>query len=90
MAQPLAQYDTDKTPLAIVDQDQFINHVNEEHQGELAMFVDAFTTKSMGEYDIASIKELCADGILLNVITTSPYKNTASAFQDNSSESNNF
>ena len=70
MAQPLAQYDIDKTPLDIADKEQFISHVNEEHQDELAMFIAAFTTKAVSEYDIASIKELYTDGILMDVTTT--------------------
>lgn len=69
MAQPLAQYDIDKTPLDMADKDQFINHVNEEHQDELAMFIKAFTTTTESEYDIASIKELYTDGILMDVTT---------------------
>lgn len=69
MAQPLAQYDIDKTPLDIADKDQFISHVNEEHQDELSMFITAFTTKAVSEYDIASIKELYTDGILIDVTT---------------------
>ena len=70
MAQPLAQYDIEKTPLDIADKDQFISHVNEEHQDELAMFINAFTTTTVNEYDIASIKELYTDGILMDVTTT--------------------
>lgn len=70
MAQPLAQYDIDKTPLYIADKDQFISHVNEEHQDELAMFINAFTSTTVSEYDIASIKELYTDGILMGVATT--------------------
>ncbi|WP_201633682.1 siderophore-interacting protein [Psychrobacter immobilis] len=69
MAQPLAQYDIDKTPLDIADKDQFISHVNEEHQDELAMFINAFTTTTVSEHDIASIKELYTDGILMGVTT---------------------
>ncbi|PKG36556.1 hypothetical protein [Psychrobacter sp. Sarcosine-3u-12] len=61
MAQPLAQYDIDKTPLDMADKDQFINYVNEEHQDELAMFINAFTTRVVSEHDIASIKELYTD-----------------------------
>ncbi|WP_025653145.1 MULTISPECIES: siderophore-interacting protein [unclassified Psychrobacter] len=70
MAQPLAQYDIEKTPLDIADKDQFISHVNEEHQDELAMFINAWTSTTVSEYDIASIKELYTDGILMDVTTT--------------------
>ncbi|MEZ2693537.1 hypothetical protein ACBQ04_12565 [Psychrobacter faecalis] len=43
MAETLTRYDTDKTPLAIADKAMFIHHLNEEHQDELAMFINAFT-----------------------------------------------
>ncbi|WP_201594240.1 siderophore-interacting protein [Psychrobacter vallis] len=68
MAQPLAQH-LSKTPLAMVDKDQFISHVNEEHQDELAMFVNAFTDRLISEYDVTSVKEIYADGLLLDVAT---------------------
>ncbi|MEN2750955.1 siderophore-interacting protein [Psychrobacter sp. FBL11] len=81
MARPLVQNNTSKTPLAFVDKNQFINHINEEHQDELAMFINAFTTTTVSEYDIASIKELYTDGILLELDTTSRYPNNTNATQ---------
>lgn len=81
MAQPLAQH-VSKTPLAIVDKDQFISHVNEEHQDELAMFVNAFTDRSMSEYDVTSITEIYADGLLLDVATIYYSKIADDAHQD--------
>lgn len=77
MAQPLAQHDINKTPLAITDKDQFVSHINEEHQDELAMFINAFTKKSMREYEVATIKEIYSDGILLEVVTPTTDNNTA-------------
>ena len=70
MAQSPAQYDFDKTPLVMADKDQFMSHVNEEHQDELAMFINAFTTTTVSEHEIASIKELYTDGILMDVTAT--------------------
>ena len=69
MAQPLTQYDFDKTPLDMADKAQFMSHVNEEHQDELAMFINAFTTTAVSEHEIASITELYTDGILMDVTT---------------------
>jgi len=83
MAQPLAQH-VSKTPLAIADKDQFINHVNEEHQDELAMFINAFTDRSTSEYDVTSVKEIYADGLLLDVATTYYSKTAGDAHQDQS------
>ena len=76
MAQPLAQYDFDKTPLDMADKNLFISHVNEEHQDELAMFINAFTTTTVSEHEIASIKELYTDGILMDVTATNYDKDT--------------
>lgn len=67
MAQPFAQVKTDKTPLIVADKAQFIHHVNEEHQDELAMFINAFTTTSISDDTITSIAELYLDGMLLEV-----------------------
>ena len=76
MAQPLAQYDFDKTPLDMADKNLFISHVNEEHQDELAMFINAFTTTTVSEHEIASIKELYTNGILMDVTATNYDKDT--------------
>jgi len=42
------------------------------------MFINAFTKKSMREYEVATIKEIYSDGILLEVITPTTDNNTAS------------
>ena len=88
MAETLTRYDTDKTPLAIADKAMFIHHLNEEHQDELAMFINAFTSASVGEYDIVSITELYPDGLLLNVMTMNRYQNNSNALKDSSSTDN--
>ena len=58
MAETLTRYDTDKTPLTIADKALFIHHLNEEHQDELAMFINAFTPASFDEYDTVSVTSL--------------------------------
>ena len=88
MAETLTRYDTDKTPLAIADKAMFIHHLNEEHQDELAMFINAFTSASVGEYDIVSIKELYPDGLLLDVMTMNRYQNNSNALKYSSSTDN--
>ena len=88
MAETLTRYDTDKTPLAIADKAMFIHHLNEEHQDELAMFINAFTSASVGEYDIVSITELYPDGLLLDVMTMNRYQNNSNALKDSSSTNN--
>lgn len=90
MAETLTRYDTDKTPLAIADKAMFIHHLNEEHQDELAMFINAFTPASVGDYDIVSIQELYPDGLLLEVITINRYQNNFNALKDSSPISNSF
>lgn len=88
MAETLTRYDTDKTPLAIADKAMFIRHLNEEHQDELAMFINAFTPASVGEYDIISIKELYSDCLLLDVITMNRYQNNSNELKDSRSTDN--
>ena len=88
MAETLTRYYTDKTPLAIADKAMFIHHLNEEHQDELAMFINAFTPASVGEYDIVSIKELYPDGLLLDVMTMNRYQNNSNTLKDGSSTDN--
>ena len=85
MAETLTRYDIDKTPLAFYDKSMFIHHLNEEHQDELAMFINAFTSASVGEYDIVSITELYPDGLLLDVMTMNRYQNNSNALKDSSS-----
>lgn len=83
MAQPFAQDNTDKIPLVSADKAQFIHHVNEEHQDELAMLINAFTTTSISNDAITSIAELYLDGMLLE-ITTINNNNDVNALQNNS------
>ncbi|MGP4974209.1 SIP domain-containing protein [Psychrobacter alimentarius] len=65
MAQPFVQDTIDKIPLDVADKTLFINHVNEEHQDELAMFINIFTKASIREDSVPSIVELYSDGMLL-------------------------
>ena len=90
MAETLTRYNTDKTPLAIADKSLFIHHLNEEHQDELAMFINAFTPGSVGEYDTVSITELYPDGLLLDVITMNRYQNDFNALKDSSPINSSF
>ena len=88
MAETLTRYDTDKTPLTIADKALFIHHLNEEHQDELAMFINAFTPASVGEYDTVSVTELYPDGLLLDVMTMNRYQNNSNASKDSSPTNN--
>ena len=65
MAQPFVQDTIDKIPLDVADKTLFIDHVNEEHQDELAMFINIFTKASIREDSVPSIVELYSDGMLL-------------------------
>lgn len=65
MAQPSAQDLHNKTPLVVTDKDLFVDHINDEHQDELAMFINIFTKASIPEDAIPSIVELYSDGMLL-------------------------
>lgn len=58
-----------KTPLAMADKALFIHHINEEHQDELVMLINAFTKAAVHDHDITSLKEVYTDGILLDVMT---------------------
>ncbi len=75
MAQAFAQENIDKIPLITTDKAQFIHHVNEEHQDELAMFINAFTPASVSDDAVTSIAELYLDGMLLEVTTINDPKN---------------
>lgn len=78
MAQPSAQLTINKTPLDIADKALFIDHVNEEHQDELAMFIHAFTKASLSDDSVTSIVELYSDGMLLTVTTSHMTQTTVS------------
>lgn len=78
MAQPSAQLTINKAPLDIADKALFIDHVNEEHQDELAMFIHAFTKASPSDDSVTSIVELYSDGMLLTVTTSHMAQTTVS------------
>ncbi|MEN6670069.1 siderophore-interacting protein [Psychrobacter sp. B38] len=65
MAQPAAQDIINKPPLIVADKDLFVDHINDEHQDELAMFINIFTKASLREDSVPSIAELYSDGMLL-------------------------
>ena len=65
MAQPAALDISNKTPLMVADKDLFVDHINDEHQDELAMFINIFTKASIPEDSVPSIVELYPDGMLL-------------------------
>lgn len=65
MAHPVAQDIINKTPLVVADKDLFVDHINDEHQDELVMFIDIFTKASIREDAVPSIAEIYSDGMLL-------------------------
>lgn len=69
MAQPSAQDIINKTPLIVADKDLFVDHINDEHQDELAMFINIFTKASIREDSVPSIVELYPEGMLLALTT---------------------
>ena len=56
---------SDKTPLAVVDKIKFMTHVNEEHQDELALFIEAFTGDAVADDRVAQVADVYTDGVLL-------------------------
>ncbi|MEN6668760.1 siderophore-interacting protein [Psychrobacter sp. B38] len=56
---------TNKVPLPVATKIKFMNHVNEEHQDELAMFVEAFANTKVGDELMVQIAEVYRDGLLL-------------------------
>ena len=65
MAHPVAQDIINKTPLVVADKDLFVDHINDEHQDELIMFINIFTKASIREDAVPSIAEIYSDGMLL-------------------------
>lgn len=65
MAHPVAQDIINKTPLVVADKDLFVDHINDEHQDELVMFINIFTKASIREDAVPSIAEIYSDGMLL-------------------------
>ena len=65
MAHPVAQDIINKTPLVVADKDLFVDHINDEHQDELVMFINIFAKASIREDAVPSIAEIYSDGMLL-------------------------
>lgn len=65
MAHPVAQDIINKTPLVVADKDLFVDHINDEHQDELIMFINIFAKASIREDAVPSIVEIYSDGMLL-------------------------
>lgn len=71
---------SDKTPLAVVDKIKFMTHVNEEHQDELALFIEAFTDDSVADDRVAQVADVYTDGLLLiSQSVTAPLVTSASS-----------
>lgn len=55
-----------KIPLPLTVKGGFMNHVNEEHQDELAMFIEAFTDDSVSDDATVLVQEVFTDGLLIS------------------------
>lgn len=69
MSQVFDNFYDDKVPLPVATKIKFMNHVNEEHQDELAMFVEAFADTKLSDDLIVQIAEVYNDGLLLQTCT---------------------
>lgn len=65
MSQVFDQYHTDKVPLPMAAKIKFMNHVNDEHQDELALFVEAFADTKLSNDMAVVVAEVYSDGLLL-------------------------
>ena len=65
MSQVFDQYHTDKVPLPVAAKIKFMNHVNDEHQDELALFVEAFADTKLSNDMAVVVAEVYSDGLLL-------------------------
>ena len=65
MSQVFDQHYTDKVPLPVAAKIKFMNHVNDEHQDELAMFVEAFADTKLSNDVAVVVAEVYSDGLLL-------------------------
>ena len=65
MSQVFDQHHTDKMPLPMVAKIKFMNHVNDEHQDELALFVEAFADTKLSNDMAVVVAEVYSDGLLL-------------------------
>ncbi len=60
-----------KQPLPVATKIKFMNHVNDEHQDELAMFVEVFARTRLGDDMSVQVAEVYSDGLLLETYTQS-------------------
>ena len=65
MSQVFDQHYTDKVPLPVAAKIKFMNHVNDEHQDELALFVEAFADTKLSNDMAVVVAEVYSDGLLL-------------------------
>ncbi|MGP5011113.1 SIP domain-containing protein [Psychrobacter glacincola] len=65
MSQVVDNLYTDKVPLPVATKTKFMNHVNEEHQDELALFVEAFADTKLSNEMAVVVAEVYSDGLLL-------------------------
>lgn len=65
MSQVFDQYHTDKVPLSVAAKIKFMNHVNDEHQDELALFVEAFADTKLSNDMAVVVAEVYSNGLLL-------------------------
>lgn len=65
MSQVFDQHHTDKMPLPMVAKIKFMNHVNDEHQDELALFVEAFADTKLSNDMAVVVAEVYSNGLLL-------------------------
>ena len=65
MSQVFDQHYTDKMPLPMVAKIKFMNHVNDEHQDELALFVEAFADTKLSNDMAVVVAEVYSNGLLL-------------------------
>lgn len=65
MSQVVDSFYSDKKPLPVATKIKFMNHVNDEHQDELAMFVEAFADTKLGNDMAVVVVEVYSDGLLL-------------------------
>ena len=65
MSQVFDQHHTDKVPLPMAAKIKFMNHVNDEHQDELALFVEAFADTKLSNDMAVVVAEVYSDGLLL-------------------------
>lgn len=65
LSQVSEQPNADKVPLPMATKMKFMNHVNDEHQDELALFIEAFAETKICDDMRVSVAEVYSDGLLL-------------------------